>query len=631
MVDTDAVPVRLRAGPGSADPVPARGGEQSRRAERWYEMRLRPAATALLLYTGMAALLLADVWRRPGARLPGEAGDPLMFTWFLAWTPWALEHSQNPLLTDYLHVPNGVNLMWNTAMPLAGVVLWPVTAVVGPQVSYGLLITACFALSAWCAFLAFRRFVASQPAAFLGGLVYGFSPYQLAHGLGHANLALTVAPPLVLLAMHELLGRDRRRPWQVGAALGLLVAAQGLLGEEVLLTTALTTAVGLVWLALLHRRKARRCMGRVAAAVPACVAVAGAILAVPLAFQFRGPYRISEPLRDPATLYGLDVAEILLPTRLQALAPSTATEAVARYQPNILETGGFLAPLLVVAAVSVVMNRRQPWVVPAALTGLTMLILALGPRLVWRGTVTSVPLPWRLTHDIPLLHLLLPARLVLYATLIGALLLALLLAHVQRTLSAASAATPSSEGRTRAAAAVGAGGLVVTSLLAFLPAWPYSSQDAASPPFFASKAVEQIPQGCPAVIAPFPAHTFQAAAMLWHVESDFRFRMVGGYALGPLKPGMVDYFSPQPSATAGLLLGAQYAPSPEPVPDELAQAVREDLQRWNACAVVVGPMPNRDAAERAVTQVLGGRAPQSVGGVSLWLLSDAVRRYSTDP
>jgi len=549
-----------------------------------------------------------------------------MFTWFLAWTPWALEHGQNPLLTDYLHVPNGVNLMWNTAMPLAGVALWPVTAVVGPEASYGLLITECFALSAWCAFLAFRRFVPRSPAAFVGGLVYGFSPYQLAHGLGHANLALTVAPPLVLLLLHELLGRDRRRPWQVGAALGLVVAVQGLLGEEVLLTTALTTAVGLAWLALLHRRAARRSVRRVAAAVPACVTVAAGLLAVPLAVQFLGPYRISEPLRDPATLYGLDVAEIFLPTRLQALAPSAAAEAVARYQPNILETGGFLAPLLLVAAIAVVTNRRQPWVVPAALTGLTMLLFALGPRLVWRGTVTSVPLPWRLTHDIPLLHLLLPARLVLYVTLIAALLLALLVTSARRTLRAA----PASSRGTQAAAVV-AGGLVVASLLLLLPAWPYSSQDASSPPFFASSAVEQIPQGCAAVVAPFPAHTFQATAMLWHVDSDFRFRMVGGYALGPLKPGMADYFSPQPSATAALLLGAQYAPSLEPVPAQVAQAVREDLERWNACAVVVGPMPNQDAAERAVTQVLGGRPPQSVGGVSLWLLPDAVRRHAREP
>lgn len=197
----------------------------------------------------------------------------------------------------------------------------------------------------------------------------GFSPCQLAHGLGHANLALAVAPPLVMLLLHELLGPNQRRPWQWAHPSGCSSPCRGCWARS----------------AAEHRSRDGGGAGVVAVAAPAdrlgvgapCVrggaglyCCGGGLLAVPLALQFLGPYRISGPLRDPETPYGLAV-ELFLPTRLQALAPSMVTDAVARYQPNILEPGGFLAPLLLVGVAAVSLRQRQPWVVPAALTGLT--------------------------------------------------------------------------------------------------------------------------------------------------------------------------------------------------------------------------------------------------------------------
>ena len=83
------------------------------------------------------------------------------------------------------------------------------------QSSWGLFFpTTCWLLwrchSAWCAFLAFRRYVTSQAAAAVGGLLNGFSPYMTAHALGHPNLILAFFPRLVLLILDELIRQQRQ-------------------------------------------------------------------------------------------------------------------------------------------------------------------------------------------------------------------------------------------------------------------------------------------------------------------------------------------------------------------------------------------------------------------------------------
>ena len=67
------------------------------------------------------------------------------------------------------------------------------------------------AVSTTGASLAIRRYAAWQPAAFVGGLCYGFGPF-LATDLrfGHLNLTFLAIPPLILLALDDLF--VRRKP-----------------------------------------------------------------------------------------------------------------------------------------------------------------------------------------------------------------------------------------------------------------------------------------------------------------------------------------------------------------------------------------------------------------------------------
>src|SRR5581483_3177214 len=145
-------------------------------------------------------------------------------------------------------------------------------------------------------YLALRRWVHSRAAAAVGGLLYGFCPYMTSQALTHPHLVVALAPPLALLLLDELLARQRRRAVSVGAALGLLAAAQLLTGEEMLATMALTAVLGAVLLLLLRPREARARLGHAARGLCAAAAVFAVLAAYPLYVQFFGPQRASGAL-----------------------------------------------------------------------------------------------------------------------------------------------------------------------------------------------------------------------------------------------------------------------------------------------------------------------------------------------
>src|SRR3982074_1225462 len=85
------------------------------------------AAAALVIYTALAAAMFSSTWVHPATWSVGVPGDAREFVWFLSWPPFAVTHGDNPLFTNYIDYPGGVNLMWNGSVLLPAVVLGPLT------------------------------------------------------------------------------------------------------------------------------------------------------------------------------------------------------------------------------------------------------------------------------------------------------------------------------------------------------------------------------------------------------------------------------------------------------------------------------------------------------------------------
>ena len=541
---------------------------------------------ALPTYFLIAAALFSSTWIDPAGSLIGTPKDPKLFVWYLGWLPHELSQGYNPLFTDYLSYPTGVNLMWNTSMIFPSLVLWPVTAVFGPVVAYDLLITAGLALSAWFGFLTARRFIGNPLACFIAGLLYGFSPALIAQALGHPHVVVAVFPPVALLLGDEIFVQRRMNPVVAGALAGVAAALQLLTGEELLAMTLLIAAIGVAVLALMHRDQVRPVLPIAAKAAGAAIASFAIIAGFPLAFQFFGPETVGGNVQQP-DVYVSDLLAFALPSNL------------IHFTGNITENGAYIGlPLLMLTAAGLVVGRRQTWIQWTAWMTLIVAVLSLGPHLHVSGTVTALWLPWAAVAKLPLMGSALPARLMSIAWLGVALLVAGIVAKAV-----------DAPRRWR----VTTGAVLVAGLAAIFPSVPYPSVSASVPAFFRpGGGVENVQPGSVMLITPFSSKE-STDAMLWQAAANYRFRMPEGDAFTP-----GPYLGPHPSFLQKTLDGMDANRQPVMVTPDVSSTAYLELQQHRVTTIVAGPSPGRAAIVAFWSDVIG--PPKEDGGVYIWTL-----------
>jgi hypothetical protein len=541
--------------------------------------------SALVLYVLLALALFSSTWVDPAGSWIGSPKDPALFIWYLGWIPRELAHGHNPLFTDYLSYPPGVNLMWNTSMIFPALLLWPVTALFGPVVAYNALITAGIALSAWLGFLAARRFVDRPVLCIVTGLIYGFSPALVAQALGHPHVEVALFPPIALLLGHEILVRRRMRPIAAGALAGLAAALQLLTGEELLAMTLLIAAIGVALLALMHRKDVKPALPYALKAAGAALLTFAVLAAYPLAFQFLGPQRVSGNVQQP-DVYVSDPLAFVIPSRF------------IHFTGNITENGAYIGlPLLVLFAVGLVAGWRRPALRWTGLMTLLVAVLSLGPHLHVNGNVTPIPLPWAVVAWLPLLGSALPARLMAIAFLgIG-----IVVAGICAT--AMSAARP-----WRFATGI----VLIAGLVAIAPSLPYPTAPATAPAFFRPGGdVERITPGAVVLVTPFSSKQ-STDAMYWQAVAKYRFRMPEGDAFTP-----GPYLGPHPTFMQSVLDDLD-AGKTVTLTQEVHDRFVADLERAGVMGgIVVGPSPGRAAIVDLLTQIEGS-PPTEDGGVYVW-------------
>src|SRR5580704_8936218 len=90
--------------------------ETIRRPRSAFDLR---GISALAIYFALAALFFGrGLCGRWTTSYIGKGVDPPQLMWLMAWWPHALTHGLNPLFTDVIWAPHGLNLAWATSMPL---------------------------------------------------------------------------------------------------------------------------------------------------------------------------------------------------------------------------------------------------------------------------------------------------------------------------------------------------------------------------------------------------------------------------------------------------------------------------------------------------------------------------------
>jgi hypothetical protein len=572
------------------------------------------------------------LWLDPTGRLQaGDIEDVNLFTWFMRYSATAVSHGHLPqLLTTALNPPRGVNMMWQTAFMLPGILLAPVTLLAGPQFSLTLLLTLSFAGSAAAMFWVLRRWGASLSAAALGGALYGFSPALVNSGTGHYHLVLAVLPPLIIDAVLRIVtGREaagrrsgdeegrslraRLSAVRQGIWLGLLVAAQIFIGEEPLVYTAMAALILLIVIVLSYPRSVLPRAGPAALGLLTGAAVALLISGYPLWVQFRGP------LREHAIMYGPwsgTPAFFVEPSDNVLFHTAASASAVSHYYLGLPEVLTYLGyPLIVVLIAAAVCFWRDPKVRIAAVTCAVLELCALGggPVKIGGFRLSGSFMPYHWVQSLPSMGQLLPGRF----SILGA--------------GAAGAALAFSLDRARLATARAGGwqrGMpVAVATLALLPLFPLPYHAAPVPPvpagYQAAFTMLRLPPDSRVLVIPLPLVSF-TAPMRWQATTGEPESMIGGYAIWPGVNGAPS-FNIGPTNTeecAALYLNKLAFPAAPVCPASTGLVgpgpVRSALAYWRPAAVVAVTGPG-SALSHFLTKLFGP-ADFHAGRVFAWRL-----------
>lgn len=562
--------------------------------------RHRVAVVVPLAYVAGAVWLYWPLARHLGSAQMGGP-DTSLFTWWLGWTPWAIIHGHSPFVSTWINAPTGLNEMWNTSVPLLGVLMAPITLTLGPVTSENLLLIAAPALSAYAAYVAGRLLGLRMRSSFLVGFLYGFSTNIIAeNSSGHLHLSMAIFPPLVAALLQRIVtGTVSAR--KGGLLLGLAAVLQVWVSEELLATSGILAALVLLLLAARAPRDtvaqtARRLARTAGWALLVVIPVAAPALWV----QFFGADHLTSGV--PVDSWSTDVFTSITPTRQALAGRLVSDQTMARIQVSDYDeiTGYVGLPLIVLllAARRRIRTTTLRWCwVPL----LVAAVLALGWTLRIAGHDTGIPGPARLMAHLPVLQNIVMVRYSLYVVLFAALL-------VGAAWDSAALAPVRAQRWTA--------GLVALAVLAVLPQHSANITRIDEPAAFASgHLVPGIPDGSTIAMLPWPT-TADASAMRWQVVDRLHYKLLGAWGIVAGPGGAGQYGSVVPLLN-GISHELRRNPRDRPPVGSYAEHVATaELHSWgrHARALVVGP----GGDERAVADYVGGllhEKPRLTGGV----------------
>jgi hypothetical protein len=190
-------------------------------------LRRRHVAAVLCAYLALAAIYTHPVLQKSFTGIANDPYDPILNTSVLWWNATTVPFSPTWWSPPHFHPSRDVAAFTENLVGVS-VLATPIYWVTGSALAaYNICFYLSWALSAFTAYLLVWFLVRRQDAAFLAGLIYGFTPYRTAE-LGHLQMLSVFWFPLVLLGLHGFL--VQRRGWWLalfGAAWVLQALANG--------------------------------------------------------------------------------------------------------------------------------------------------------------------------------------------------------------------------------------------------------------------------------------------------------------------------------------------------------------------------------------------------------------------
>ncbi|MBN2006011.1 MAG: hypothetical protein JXA21_21815 [Anaerolineae bacterium] len=195
------------------------------RLSRWWQ-RHNLNIGILLIYVFFTLLITYPLVFQLSTHLVGDGGDGCEHLWSLWWGKKALlEPGATMNQVTVLYYPWGVYHPFLGVTPLVQVMALPFTLFFNPLVAFNLFFLSTTVLTAYTTYLLCYEITGDRAAAFVGGLIFGFAPTRMAHGLSHLAQVTTQLFPLYAWTVYKFM---RKPTWKWGLATGVLLGVSSL-------------------------------------------------------------------------------------------------------------------------------------------------------------------------------------------------------------------------------------------------------------------------------------------------------------------------------------------------------------------------------------------------------------------
>ncbi|MEM7535204.1 MAG: hypothetical protein AAF639_23710 [Chloroflexota bacterium] len=364
--------------------------------------------------------------------IPGDGFDGWQNYWNLWWVKIALiDRIQNPFYTDILYAPTGVDLYFHTLNPFNGLVTLPIQLTSGLIAAYNTVVLISWSLGGYGVYLLTQWVLrerrpnraANQAAhrtthlaAFIAGLIFTFSPFHMAHLLGHMQVMSLQWTPFYILyllrAQHQiaqpLSGRVqsadltytknpfwKKYPWLRSALLaGLFLILTGLCDWYFVLYLFLFTGLVTIW-HVVHGLISRRLRLTFAVFPPAVAGLLFLVVLSPILIpMIRQATEFSFMVRPVTDLYILSasVLDFIVPNRLHTWFRPDSFGWPGNLIAPVSERTISIGYLPLILAGIAIWQRKYSSVAFWLICALFFMMMALGPE-PHLGSITREDIP----------------------------------------------------------------------------------------------------------------------------------------------------------------------------------------------------------------------------------------------
>jgi hypothetical protein len=386
--------------------------------------RYRHHLYGLLGYLALTLLMTYPLVREFSRAIPGDGFDGWQNVWNLWWVKRALlVDGSNPYFTRFVDYPEGVHLYFHTLNIFNGLSFLSFTLNGGPLLAYNVAVVFSFVVGGYGTYL-LALYVMRQAspdgqhgsllvllAAFVAGVVYAFSPYHMAHLLGHMQLISLEWLPFYALFAIKLINESQisNIKCQISNALmaALFLVLIAACDWYYAFYMVLFTGLYLLWTAWRRRVWLAPTLALMGTGL-IFLLITSPVLVPMVRESLAADYMVPPP--GSTERLSADLTAFLTPSELHPLWGDLAGRWASRFTASTSERTVYAGYSVLTLAILALVTR---WRV-ARFWGLSVLVfgvLALGPVLHIGGStrfggVGPIPLPYALLHNaIPLLRI----------------------------------------------------------------------------------------------------------------------------------------------------------------------------------------------------------------------------------